>query len=79
MIIHDTAYKNFQIDYENDSDEEIMLKRFYLNNDRVSRQVFTDEEREQKDFDKNYDKIMKMDNLKNLRLQLLAVEKLLNE
>ena len=78
MLIKEYAMSNFQIDYENDSNEEIMMKRFYLNNDRVSRQVIADEERERKDFDKNYDKIMKMDNLKNLKLQIMAIDELLN-
>jgi rubrerythrin len=81
MIIPEYAMKNFQIDYATDSEEAIMMKRFFLNNDKVSRQVLAmlaDEREHQRDFDKNYQKIMKMNNLKDLKAQIVEIDKLLN-
>jgi hypothetical protein len=76
------AYDNFKIDYENDSEATIRMKKFYLNNDKVSRQVIAmldDERQQQRDFDKNYQKTMKMNNLQDLKAQIVAIEELLNE
>ena len=79
MIINDIALENFKIE-DTDSDEVKMLKRFYLNNDKVSRQVLADEEAaRQKKFDKDYNRVMKINTIEDLKLQLMAVEELLNQ
>ena len=79
MIIHDMAFNNFTIDYTNDSAEIIMLKQFYKNHDRISRQIASDERERERNFDKKYNKIMKLNNLQDLKSQITAIDELLSD
>ena len=79
MKIQEYAMKNFIV-LDNDTDEKALLKRFYLNNHRISNEIYAEDVRKVKDkiFDDKYNRLHKIKSLEQLKLQIEAVEKLLN-
>lgn len=80
MIIPNYAKSNFNIT-DTDSPQEIMNKRYLLDRYRIGNEIYSkyEEQKKQNNFDKKYNRIMKLKTLEQLKAEITAIDKLLNE
>ena len=80
MRIPEYAIKNFS-PVDGEPDELAILKKYYLDKDRIGREIYAEYEQQRKNkiFDDRYNRLNQIKSFEKLRLEILAMDELLNE